>query len=160
MLGVQGSPGPSPAFAARMGVRLGSDPAPRIALRLGAAVAYTFLGDAGARTSLISILAEPGVQIRLAGDSDRWFLHAAVGVGVMLVAGLDPGSALLSHDRRLAVEGIQPMFELRPRAEVEYRLSPSTALSLGPAVAYSPKRDYYYEQLLRLQLMAAFTFRI
>jgi hypothetical protein len=161
MLGVNGSAQPSFSFAAGAGYTFPPNLANlgrRARFRLGALIAYTFLDDVGSKVSFISALVDPTVRIRI--SPERLFLNADVGVGVLAVAGLQQSSSLLVHDRVLAVNGTQSAFEVRPGLSVEYRFRPTWALVVGSGLAYSPKRTYFYQSMLRLELHLGFVLRM
>jgi hypothetical protein len=158
MMGVTGSAEPSFLFAGGLGYTFPTNLGGRARFRLGALVAYTFRQDVSSKVSFISALVDPTVRIQI--SPERWFLNADVGVGVLAIAGLRQSSTLLVHDRGLAVTGTQSAFEVRPGVSLEYRFRPTWALVAGPALAYSPKRTYFYQSIVRLELQVGFVLHL
>lgn len=157
MSGVQqGSTPSSFAAAVSAGYTFPDQLAGRVRFRLGALGAYSFLHDTDGTANFFSALLDPGIQVRL--SPERVFLDVDVGVGVLALAGLKPSSALLVKNQPLAVSGTQSLFEVRPGVAAEYRLSPALAVRAGAALAYTPKRTYFHESIVRLNFQAGFSF--
>jgi hypothetical protein len=146
--GINGSAAPAVSVSATGGYTFGAD-AGRIArFRLGGRMGATFLDDVSSELALLSMLADPAVVLRLSGD--RLFVTGDVGVGLLLLTGLQPGSALLEPGA--SPTGRQALLEIRPGAAFDYRLTPALSLLLSSGVAFTPKADHFYAPFLRLEL--------
>lgn len=158
MSGTRVSASPSLSLAATFGYTFGGSDAGRTKFRLGGRLGYTFLSDAGSRITFLSALIDPGVRIRVS-SSECLYLTAELGIGVLAIAGLG-GSSVLFEQTPVAVHGTQSMLEVRPGIGLEYRLRPSLALVGGTAVAYSPKRAYFYAPIARLDFQVGLVLRL
>ena len=158
MSGVRSTASPSLSLAATFGYTFGGPDAGRTTFRLGGRLGYTFLSDAGSRITFFSALIDPGLRIRV--SSERLYLTADLGIGVLAVAGLGGTSALFALGTPVTVNGTQSMLEVRPGIGIEYRLRPSLALVGETAVAYSPKRTYFYAPIARLDLLFGLLLRL
>ena len=152
--GVQGTAKPSFAFTLAGGYTFGA--ATRTArLRLGAVYGYTFLKETASSDSFTSFLIDPTLDLHLA---ERVRLDVDLGLGVLAIGGLTPGSALLQNTT-VAVKGTQALFEIRISADVQYQLTPALSLFAGPAIANSPKKQYFHAEISRVELLAGLVIR-
>jgi hypothetical protein len=134
-LGLPG--GVDPAFGFSVGGGYDVWARGRLTLRVGAKLGYSFVRDVGSTVSLVSVLAEPMLRVRL--WRERLFGFVAVGLGGLILDGVQQGSGfLVSHT---AASGALAAFELRPALGLEYRPHPRLALFLVPEVVYSPSPD-------------------
>jgi len=94
--------------------------------------------------SLVSLLAEPMLRVRL--WRERLYGFVAVGLGALVMDGVTQGSAfLLPH---ATATGALGAFELRPSLGLEYRPHPRLALFLAPELVYSPSPDGFFDGAL------------
>lgn len=156
--GVQGKADPSFAFTVAGGYTFG-DPASRFRFRLGALVGYTFLKELESRETFWSFVVDPTLEIRL-GSSGRWYLYFDVGIGGMSISGLKSTSALLDHSQTLMVSGSQGLALVRLGAGLHFRLTPELALFAWPAVASSPKKTYFFDEIVRNELLFGIAYRL
>jgi tetratricopeptide (TPR) repeat protein len=112
----------------------------RVAVRIGAKLGYSFLGDTNSTVSFISALVDPMQRFRL--WKERLYAYVEVGVGALIISGLDNGSKLLVA--RALPTGAFAAFELRPAVGLEFRILPSFALFLTPTLMYSPSPHQYF----------------
>ncbi len=128
----------------------------RVRFRLGAAFTGTFLKETSSRETFLSILVNPGVRIHGTGGI---VLGADLGLGILALTGLRSTSALLAQDGLYDISGVQSFLEVRPALSLAYRFSPLLAVSVDPALAYSPKKAHFHAPLVRLELLASLGFR-
>lgn len=112
----------------------------RLAVRVGAKLGYSYLGDTNSTDHFVSLLADPMVRFRL--WQEKLYAFVEVGVGALFVAGLANGSTLLVP--RALPSGSFTAFELRPAVGLEYRIVPAFALFLTPTLLYSPSPNQYF----------------
>jgi hypothetical protein len=155
--GVQGTADPSFAFTLGGGYRFG-DPGARYRFRLGGLFGYTFLKETASKEHFLSFLITPTLELRI---GERWLLTGDFGLGVLAITGLKPSSALLVHTPgdTLMVKGAQGLTVVRIGIGVQYEVVPGFSLFVWPAIASSPKKDHFYEQISRVELLAGGAFR-
>jgi hypothetical protein len=155
--GVQGTADPSFAFTLGAGYRFG-EPGARYRFRLGGLFGYTFLSEAASKEHFLSFLITPTLEFQVA---ERWMLSADLGLGVLAITGLKPTSALLVHTPgdTLMVKGAQGLTLVRVGFGVHYEVVPGFSLFVWPAIASSPKKEHFYKQITRTELLAGAAFR-
>ncbi len=153
--GVQGSAKPSFAYTLGGGYSFGG-PTSQVRFRLGVLFGYTFLSETDGRDTFLSLLLDPGLDVRL---SRRFRLDGDLALGVLSVGGLKPSSSLLDHSRPLAVSGTQALFETRLGVDLGLDLTPAWSLFGGPAVANSPKKKNFYADITRVELLFGVAYR-
>jgi len=156
--GVNGTADPSFAFTLGAGYTFGS-PASRLRFRLGGIFGYTFLAanDDGSKVTFLSFLVDPTLEIRIV---PRWHVYFDIGLGFVAVAGLKPGSTLLERGQTLMVNGAQSLPETRVGAALEFRISPELAVYASPTLVNSPKREHFFKEISRVELVAGVTYRM
>jgi hypothetical protein len=155
--GVQGTADPSFAFTLGGGYRFG-DPSARYRFRLGALFGYTFLKETASKEHFLSFMINPTLEVRL---GERWLLTGDIGLGVLAITGLKPTSALLVHDSgdTLMVKGAQGLSLFRLGVGLHYEVVPGASLFVWPAIASSAKKEHFYQQITRTELLAGASFR-
>lgn len=129
--GIQGTATPSLGLTLSAGYAVLDRP--RLQLRLGALVGYSYLRDVASLDHFITVLADPLLRVRL--WRERLYFFVELGLGVQIVAGLAAGSALLDAG---ASPHTLAAFALRPALGLELRLVSRVALFVSPALVYSP----------------------
>jgi hypothetical protein len=152
--GVQGSAAPSFALTLAGGYTFGATTS-TVRFRLGLLFGYTFLQEPDSKDTFTSFLIDPTVEFRL---SERVRLDVDLGIGVLAIGGLNANSALLANPM-VTVKGTQALSEIRIGAGVEYQLTPMVALFAWPAIANSPKKQYFHAEISRVELLAGVVFR-
>jgi hypothetical protein len=155
--GVQGTADPSFAFTLGAGYTFG-EPSAHVRFRLGLLFGYTFLSEAASTESFLSFLIDPTIDIRL-GSSPRWILSFDLGIGGMTITGLKSSSALLAPGKDLKINGPQGMSLIRLGAALQYRLTPDFGIFVWPAIANSPKKDFFYAAITRFELLGGAAYR-
>jgi hypothetical protein len=115
-------PRPEPSLAARVsgGYTLAGEP---LALRLGAAAAFSFINEDAGRVYFTSLLATPGLRARL---GSRVTGLADLGVGLVIVSGIRTGSVLLAPGA--STTGALSGLEVRPAVGVAVAVTPALSL--------------------------------
>jgi hypothetical protein len=139
--------GTSPSLLVALGAGYTPLERPRLQLRVGALVTYTFLREAGATDHFVTLLADPMLRVRL--WRQRLFLDGELGFGVQIAAGLAAGSPLLVPQ---AAGGTRAAFTLRPSLALELRVAPRFAVRAALALGYSPMSDFASPSLVRVEL--------
>jgi hypothetical protein len=152
--GVQGNANPSFAFTLSGGYTFG-EPRAKVRFRLGALFGYTFLQETSSKDSFASFLIDPTVELRL---SQKFLLDVDLGLGVLAIGGLNAQSALLENPN-VAVKGTQALGELRIGAGLQYELLPTLSVFVWPAIANSPKKQYFHAEISRVELLAGVVIR-
>jgi hypothetical protein len=147
---------PSLAFTLMGGYSPGSAARP-VRFRLGAFFGYTFLDEGKSKDTFLSLLVEPSLRIRL--SPRRFSMQVGVGIGVLGISGLVSTSTLLMPDKTRGSNGMVPLVEVRPALTFEYWVVDSLALYVSPAIAYSPKKQYFNDAISRTELLAGGAFR-
>jgi hypothetical protein len=135
-------------------------PASRFRFRLGALFGYTFLAanEDKSNVGFVSFLADPALEIRLT-DSGRLYADVDLGLGLQMVTGLKPRSKLLNPAENLSVSGAQGMTEVRAGAGVGYRITPELAAFGSLSQSSSPKKQHFFEDIKRVELLAGMAYR-
>jgi tetratricopeptide (TPR) repeat protein len=152
--GLQENAAPSFAFTLAGGYTFGN-PASQVRFRLGALFGYTFLKEAASKDTFISFLVDPTIVIRLA---PKLALMGDFGIGVMSISGLKPTSALLESSM-VNVNGSQALTVIRIGVAGEYDLTQNLSIFLWPAYANSPKKQYFYQDIARFEILAGVAYR-
>jgi hypothetical protein len=155
--GVQGSADPSFAFTLGGGYTFGS-PLSRVRFRMGALLGYTFLSEASSKETFLSFFADPTLEVRL-DSAQHWFASADLGLGVLAISGLKPSSALLVQGQPLMIKGSQGLGASRLGLAVQYRLSPELGLFVSSSVSNASKKDHFYADITRTELMFGVAYR-
>ncbi len=153
--GVAGSADPAFAFTLSGGYTFGS-PQSNVRFRLGGLFGYTFLTEMSWRETFLSLVIDPTLEIRLA---PRWFLTGDLGLGMLTILGLKPQSVLLQQTQMLMINGAQSLFLARLGAGIHYRVSNELCVFLSPAIANSPKKTHYYDNISRVEMLLGIAFR-
>ncbi|HSY40433.1 MAG TPA: tetratricopeptide repeat protein [Polyangia bacterium] len=152
--GLQENAQPSFAFTLAGGYTFGN-PASRVRFRLGALFGYTFLKETDSKDTFTSFLIDPTIVVRVAS---RLVLMGDFGVGVLSIAGLTPSSALLESSA-VTVNGSQALSLVRIGVAAEYDLTKNVSLFFWPAYASSAKRDNFYGNIGRFEVLAGVAYR-
>ncbi len=152
--GLQESAAPSFAFTLAGGYTFGN-PAAQVRFRLGALFGYTFLKEAESKDTFVSFLVDPTIVIRA---TPKLALMADLGIGVMSISGLKPTSALLESPM-VNVNGSQALAVIRIGVAGEYDLTQNLSIFLWPAYANSPKKQYFYQDIGRFEILAGVAYR-
>ena len=152
--GVQGSADPSFALTLAGGYTFGAITS-TVRFRLGLLFGYTFLQETSSKDSFTSFLIDPTVEFRLA---ERFRLDADLGIGVLSIGGLNANSALFANSM-VTVKGTQALAEIRIGVGVQYQLTPMVSIFLWPAIANSPKKEFFHAEISRVELLAGVIFR-
>ncbi|HSY39544.1 MAG TPA: hypothetical protein VLA79_08450, partial [Polyangia bacterium] len=153
--GLQETAQPSFAFTLAGGYTFG-DPAARVRFRLGALFGYTFLKETDSKDSFTSFLIDPTVIVRVAS---RMVLMGDFGIGVLSIGGLTPNSVLLENSS-VNVNGSQALALIRIGVAAEYDLTKSVSVFFWPAYASSTKKQYFYGDIGRFELLAGVAIRL
>src|SRR6185312_11409173 len=129
--GVPGGAQPSTGITISGGYAVLARPA--FALRIGALLGYTYLGDIGTTDHFLSVMADP--EIAFALWRDKLWAFVEVGLGGMIVSGVKSGSALLKPNA--ASPGTLAGFAARPAIGLEYRVHPMVSLFVAPSLTYA-----------------------
>lgn len=152
--GLQENAAPSFAFTLAGGYTFGN-PAAQVRFRLGALFGYTFLKEADSKDTFVSFLIDPTIVIRV---MPKLVLMADLGIGVMSISGLKPTSALLDSSM-VNVNGSQALSVIRIGVAGEYDLTQNVSIFLWPAYANSPKKQYFYQDIGRFEILAGVAYR-
>jgi hypothetical protein len=136
--GVPASPDPSTALTLGAGYRI-AEISSRVDFRLGAKFGLSFLTEPANTDLFVSALVNPMLMIELVPN--RLFTFAEVGVGLLVISGVEPGSVLLRPGEAHSVSGALSTLEVRPGLGVAYALNRSFYIYLEPSVTYSPPPD-------------------
>ena len=147
--GLQETAQPSFAFTLAGGYTFGA-PASRVRFRLGALFGYTFLKETDSKDNFTSFLIDPTIVVRL---TPRLTLMGDLGIGVLSISGITPSSALLENPS-VTVNGPQAFSLIRVGAAADYALTQNVSLFFWPAYASSPKKEHFYGDIGRLELLA------
>jgi hypothetical protein len=153
--GLQENAQPSFAFTLAGGYTFGN-PAARVRFRLGALLGYTFLKETDSKDTFTSFLIDPTIVVRV---TPRLLLMGDLGLGVMSIGGLTPNSALLATPA-VDINGSQQSFSLvRIGIAAEYDLTKSFSAFFWPAYANSAKKENFYGDIGRFELLAGVAYR-
>jgi hypothetical protein len=152
--GLQENAQPSFAFTLAGGYTFGA-PASRVRFRLGALFGYTFLKETESKDSFTSFLVDPTIVVRA---TPRLVLMGDFGIGVLSIGGITPNSALLENSS-VNVKGAQALSLIRIGVAAEYDLTKSVSLFFWPAYASSAKKQYFYGDIGRFELLAGVSYR-
>jgi hypothetical protein len=152
--GLQENAAPSFAFTLAGGYTFGN-PAAQLRFRLGALFGYTFLKETDSRDTFTSFLVDPTLVVRV---MPKMVLMGDFGIGVMSISGLKPTSALLSSSM-VNVNGSQALALIRIGVAGEYDLTRNVSVFLWPAYANSPKKQYFYQNIQRFEILAGVSYR-
>jgi hypothetical protein len=158
--GVNGSAAPSFVLTLGGGWLFGS-PASRFRFRMGALFGYTFLAanEDKSNVGFVSLLADPALEIRLT-ESGGLYMDVDLALGLQLVTGLKDKSHLLEvTNQMLSVSGAQGMFEARFGVGVGYRFKPDLAVYSSLSQSSSPKKQHFYEEIQRVELLFGMAYR-
>ena len=153
--GLQENAQPSFAFTLAGGYTFGS-PASRVRFRLGALFGYTFLKETDSKDNFTSFLIDPTIVVRVAS---RMVLMGDLGIGVLSIGGITPNSALLENPNVTINGGSQAFSLIRIGVAAEYDLTKNVSLFFWPAYASSPKRENFYSDIARFELLAGVAIR-
>jgi hypothetical protein len=152
--GLRDNAAPSFAFTLAGGYMFG-DPAAQVRFRLGALFGYTFLKEMDSKDNFVSLLVDPTVVVRL---MPKMVLMGDFGVGLMSISGLTSNSALLSSSM-VNVNGSQALAQIRIGVAGEYDITPNVSVFLWPAYAHAFKKQYFYHDIGRFEILAGVSFR-
>jgi hypothetical protein len=152
--GLQENAQPSFAFTLSGGYTFGR-PAAQIRFRMGALFGYTFLKEMDSKDTFTSFLIDPTILIRLA---PKFQLLGDVGLGVLSIGGITANSALLDS-MNVMVNGSQALFLFRIGAGVDYDLTPNVSLFFWPAISEAAKKEHFYQNIGRIELLAGVAYR-
>lgn len=126
----------------------------RLAFRLGATVAFTYLPDVSGNTvNLLGLLVDPTLKIDL--WRQKLFFFVEVGLGAGIIAGLSSTqpSYLIDVAGRGA-KGTFAAFEARPQVGVEYLVIPRLSVMVSPGVAVTAPAESHIPTGVRIQVLA------
>jgi len=153
--GLQENAQPSFAFTLAGGYTFGN-PAARFRFRLGALLGYTFLKETDSRDTFTSFLVDPTIVMRV---TTRLQLMGDLGFGVLSIGGLTPNSALLASSA-VNINGSAQTFSLvRLGVAADYDLTKSVSLFFWPAYANSAKKENFYANIGRFEILAGVAYR-
>ena len=152
--GLQENAQPSFAFTLAGGYTFGN-PAARVRFRLGALLGYTFLKETDSRDTFTSFLIDPTIVVRA---TPRLLLMGDLGFGVLSIGGLTSNSALLASSS-VDINGSQALSLVRIGIAADYALTRNVSLFLWPAYASSAKKQYFYGDIGRFELLAGVAYR-
>ena len=152
--GLQENAQPSFAFTLAGGYTFGN-PAAGVRFRLGALFGYTFLKETDSKDSFTSLLIDPTIIVRVAPSL---VLMGDFGIGVLSIGGITPNSALLESSS-VTINGSQALSLIRIGVAAEYDLAKSVSLFFWPAYASSPKKQYFYGDIGRFEVLAGVAIR-
>ncbi len=153
--GLQENAQPSFAFTLAGGYTFGN-PAARVRFRLGALFGYTFLKETDSKDSFSSFLIDPTIVVR---GAPRFTLMGDLGIGVLSIGGLTPSSTLLESPS-VTINGSQALLLIRIGGAAEYELTKNVSLFFWPAYASSAKKQYFYGNIGRWELLAGVAYRL
>ena len=153
--GLQENAQPSFAFTLAGGYTFGN-PASRVRFRLGALFGYTFLKETDSKDSFTSFLIDPTIVVRVAS---RMVLMGDFGIGVLSIGGITPSSALLANPDVTINGGSQAFSLIRIGVAAEYDLTKTVSLFFWPAYASSPKKENFYGDIGRFEILAGVAIR-
>jgi hypothetical protein len=81
-----------------------------------------------------------------------------LGIGVLSIGGLTPNSALLESSS-VDINGSQALSLVRLGIAADYELTKNVSLFLWPAYASSAKKQYFYGDIGRFELLAGVAYR-
>jgi hypothetical protein len=152
--GLQENAQPSFAFTLAGGYTFGP-PQKQVRFRLGALLGYTFLKETDSKDSFTSLVIDPTILVRV---SPRLQLMGDVGIGFVSISGIKPTSALLENSM-VSVNGSPTLSLFRIGVGAEYDLTPNVSLFVWPALATSPKKQNFYSDITRAELLAGVAYR-
>jgi hypothetical protein len=157
--GVPESPDPSTALTLGAGYRI-AEISSRVDFRLGAKFGLSFLNEPASTDWFVSALVNPMLMIELVPK--RLFAFAEVGVGVLVISGVEPGSVLLRSGEANSVSGALSTFEVRPGLGMAYALNRSFYVYLEPSVTYSRSPDPVFVEasISRVEVAAGVMFHL
>jgi hypothetical protein len=126
-----------------------------VRFRLGALFGYTFLKETDSKDSFTSFLIDPTIAVRVA---PRLVLLGDFGFGVLSVGGITPNSALLESSS-VTISGSQAFPLIRIGVAADYDLTKNVSLFFWPAYASSAKKQYFYGDIGRFELLAGVAYR-
>ncbi|MDX2023079.1 MAG: PEGA domain-containing protein [Deltaproteobacteria bacterium] len=141
LAGAPDGAGPAAGFALSGGYRLWSRD--DLQFSLGGEAQVTFMSENDNRITFTSLLATPTLKYYVVPNQVALF--GRVGLGMMIVSGLQAQSALLTPGA-VEVTGALSAFEARPAVGAQYNLSNSTALFASLGLAYSPSPDAQFAE--------------
>jgi len=107
------------------------------------------------KDTFISLLVDPTVVVRL---TPKMVLMGDFGVGLMSISGLTPTSALLNSEM-VSINGAQALAQIRIGAAGEYDITRNVSVFLWPAYAHAFKKQYFYHDIGRFEVLAGVSFR-
>jgi hypothetical protein len=153
--GLQETAQPSFAFTLAGGYTFGA-PASRVRFRLGALLGYTFLKETDSKDSFTSLLIDPTIVVRV---MPRLLLMADFGIGVLSIGGITPNSVLLENSS-VTVNGSQAFSLVRIGVAADYDLTKTVSLFFWPAYANSAKKEHFYGDIGRFELLAGVAYHL
>ncbi|HEY7375059.1 MAG TPA: hypothetical protein VIF57_23055 [Polyangia bacterium] len=158
--GVDGSAAPSFVFNMGAGWLFGA-PTSRLRFRLGAMFGYTFLAanEDKSNVGFVSLLADPALEIRLT-ESGRLYLDLDLAIGLQWATGIQRRSKLLDPTVPImSVDGPQGMAQVRAGAGMGYRFTPQLAVYSSLSQSSSPKKQYFYSDIKRVEWLFGLAYR-
>jgi hypothetical protein len=157
---VQGNANPSFALALSAGYVVWKSRSNRLTqFRLGGALGYTFLQEGGSKDTFLSLLVVPTFML---GLTSRLAIFAELGVGVLGIWGLEPGSLLLARGTGQMIVGVnggQSLLEIRPALGLQFQLNPKLGIFAAIAADDSPKAPHFYAAIQRTELLFGLSMR-
>lgn len=142
--------GPAAGFALLGGYRLWAQN--KLEFSLGGEAQMTFMSESDSRITFTSLLATPTLKYFVVPNDVALF--ARLGLGLMIVSGLQAQSALLTPGA-VDVTGALSAFEARPAVGAQYNISKATALFVSLGLAYSPRPDTQFAESSFVRFTAA-----
>ncbi len=152
--GLQEKAQPSFAFTLAGGYAFGP-PQRQVRFRLGALLGYTFLKESASQENFMSLVVDPTILVRV---TPHLQLMGDIGIGFVSISGLKPTSALLDGSMP-NVNGSPALFLFRVGVGAEIDLAPTVSLFAWPAIAASAKRENFYSNITRVELLAGVAYR-
>jgi hypothetical protein len=124
--------------------------------RLGLIIGRTTLDEGTGPTKntlgFLSFLLEPSVRLRLVPR--QLFLQLGLGIGGQSIGNVKTTSVVLDPKQKImSVNGTLGAFELRPAATLQLHITPGFVLFVSPAISTSPKPQFFYQTLIRFELL-------
>jgi hypothetical protein len=146
------------SFAAQLagGFTFGSPERPT-RFRLGGRLGFGALGERVGTPKFWGLLIAPAVRHVI---NDRLHMTGELGLGLVVVSGLSPGSVLL-RENIVGVDGSLARFEVRPAVTAAYRMNRATSLFVSPGLAFDTGRNGVFPRTsTRLEILFGASFHI
>ncbi|HMI87416.1 MAG TPA: PEGA domain-containing protein [Polyangiaceae bacterium] len=150
--GARQTPQPAVGVSVDAGYRVAGT-ATGVEVRLGVKGAASFVSEPATTDVLVSALFNPMIVIH--AIPHRMFLFAELGLGLLVISGVAPGSVLLRPEAN-DVSGALIAAEVRPAIGAALAVSNGVAFYVAPALAWSPSPSSFFQEssILRGEIAA------